>query len=147
KYEATLPPCFCPPTILKVATFWKEETKYSLRYLPTSLFARAFTRSASALFQVKRGSSKWPETCRTKTSFCCFFASSAASLGVSTTSRAVPWQASSSFLDLSPGGAAASGPPATARQSTAAFQNFRDRMRYLLCARVADDRPICMLSS
>ena len=37
KYEATLPPCFCPPlTIRNVATFWNEETKCSLRYLPTS---------------------------------------------------------------------------------------------------------------
>src|SRR6516162_7819619 len=74
----------------KVATFWKEEAKYSLRYLPTSGLASALTRSASALFQVKRGSSKLPETCRTKTSFCSFLASRAASLGVSTKLTRVP---------------------------------------------------------
>src|SRR6516225_2888434 len=74
----------------KVATFWKEQAKYSLRYLPTSGLARAFTRSASALFQVKRGSSKLPETCRTRTSFSCFLATFAASLGVSTNSTDVP---------------------------------------------------------
>src|SRR5262249_33249572 len=51
---------------------------------------RAFTRSASALFQVKRGSSKLPETCSTKTSFSCFLAIRAASLGVSTNSTLVP---------------------------------------------------------
>src|SRR5260370_6696461 len=74
----------------KVATFWKELTKLSLRYLPTSGLANAFTRSASALFQVKRGSSNLPETCSTKTSFCCFLASSAALLGVDTKSTPVP---------------------------------------------------------
>src|SRR5262249_56059847 len=58
KYDATLPPCLAPLTILNVATFWNDETKYSLRYLPTASFANAPTRSASALFQVKRGSSK-----------------------------------------------------------------------------------------
>src|SRR6266404_621496 len=65
----------------KVATFWKEETKYLSRYLPTSGFARAFTRSASALFQVKAGSSKSPETCKTTTSFSSFSALRAAALG------------------------------------------------------------------
>jgi hypothetical protein len=44
-------------------------------------FAKAFTRSACALFQVNFGSSKWPETWRTKTSFSSFFALAAASEG------------------------------------------------------------------
>src|ERR671926_1642114 len=74
----------------KVATFWNDEAKYSLRYLPTSGLARAFTRSASALFQVKRGSSKLPETWSTKTSFCSFLALVAAWLGVSKKSTLVP---------------------------------------------------------
>src|SRR5262245_24564202 len=74
-----------------VATFWNDEQKYSLRYLPTSGLARAFTRSASALFHVKRGSSKLPDTCRTKTSFCSFFAFAAADDGVSKNSTLVPW--------------------------------------------------------
>src|SRR5579883_3398299 len=74
----------------KVATFWKEDTKYSFRYLPVFTLANAFTRSASALFQVKRGSSKWPETCRTKTSFSSFWALRAASDGELTNSTWVP---------------------------------------------------------
>src|SRR5262249_26101531 len=74
----------------KVATFWKEAQKYSLRYLPTSGLANAFTRSASALFQVKRGSSKLPETCNTKTSFSFLAAWRAASEGVSKNSTLVP---------------------------------------------------------
>src|SRR5262249_39243416 len=74
----------------KVATFWKEATKCSLRYLPASGLARAFTRSASALFQVKRGSSKLPERCSTKSSFSCFLANLAASAGVSTNCTEVP---------------------------------------------------------
>src|SRR5262249_1738132 len=90
KYAATLPPCFWLPTILKVATFWKAETKYSLRYLPTSGLARAPTRSASALFQVKRGSSKLPLTCNTKTSFSSFLACLAAADGLSANSTLVP---------------------------------------------------------
>jgi hypothetical protein len=48
---------------LEVATFWNADTKWRLRYSPTSAPARAFTRSASALFQVKPASSKLPETC------------------------------------------------------------------------------------
>src|SRR5262249_18625050 len=100
-----------------VATFWKEETKYSLRYLPTSGLARAFTRSASALFQVKRGSSKCPETCSTKTSFSCFFASTAASDGVATNSTLVPWvwHVPSPRAPANPGRASAS--PSTAPNS------------------------------
>ena len=45
---------------------------------------------ASALFQVKRGSSKLPDTCSTKTSFCSFLAICAALLGVATNSMVVP---------------------------------------------------------
>jgi hypothetical protein len=41
-----------------VATFWNDAQKFSLMNLPTSGLLSAFTRSASALFQVKRGSSK-----------------------------------------------------------------------------------------
>src|SRR5262249_976179 len=85
------PPCLLPLTILKVATFWKEEQKYSLTYFPTSGLAKALTRNASALFQVRRGSSKLPETCNTKTSFSCFLAAVAASEGGSTNSMAVSW--------------------------------------------------------
>src|SRR6185437_14290587 len=69
------------PTMRKVATFWKEDTKYSLRYFPTSGLARAFTRSASALFQVKQESSKLPETCSTNRSLLSRRAVSAASAG------------------------------------------------------------------
>src|SRR5256885_15456948 len=64
KYAATLPPClvgtapFGVVTILNVATFWNDDTQFSLRNFPTSGLARAFTRSASALFQVNCGSSK-----------------------------------------------------------------------------------------
>src|SRR5579884_1949525 len=96
----------------KVATFWNDETKYSLRYLPTSGLARAFTRSASALFQVKRGSSKLPETCKTKTSFCSFLARWAAALGVSTNSTLVPNepQLPSACFNSSGGSAAPSSP-------------------------------------
>ena len=39
------------PTILNVATFWNDETKYSLTYLPTSSFASAPTRSARRCFR------------------------------------------------------------------------------------------------
>src|SRR5438477_11872041 len=81
KYEATLPPCFCLPTIRKVPTFWNDEQKYSSRYLPVSALASAFTRSASALFQVKSGSSNSPEIWRTKTSFSSLSAARAASDG------------------------------------------------------------------
>src|SRR5262249_10043067 len=91
KYAATLTRCFCLPTIRKVPTFWKEEQNDSLMYFPTSGLARAFTRSASALFQVKSGFSKLPEMCSTKTSFCSFFACVAASDGVSKNCTLVPW--------------------------------------------------------
>src|SRR5438067_6627588 len=104
----------------KVATFWKEQTKDSLRYLPTSGLARAFTRSASALFQVKRGSSKLPETCSTKTSFCSFLAISAALLGVETKSTWVPKDVQTpSVLSNGPADAGA------ARHSPAAAANKR----------------------
>src|SRR5262249_17146720 len=66
--------------------------KYLLTSLPTSSFARAFTRSASALFQVKLGSSKYPETCKTSTSFLSAAARLAASAGEATKSMAVPWR-------------------------------------------------------
>ena len=51
-------------------------------YLPTSGFARAFTLSAWALFHVNFGSSKYPETCSTKTSFSFSLAIFAASDGL-----------------------------------------------------------------
>src|SRR5262249_28201328 len=51
---------------------------------------RAPTRSASALFQVKRGSSKLPLTCNTKTSFSSFLACLAAADGLSANSTLVP---------------------------------------------------------
>src|SRR6476660_9250409 len=91
KYVATLPPCLAPPTILNVATFWNDEQKLSLTNLPTSGLARAFTRSASALFQVKAGFSKCPDTCRTMTSFSSFLACLAASAGVSSKCTDVPY--------------------------------------------------------
>src|SRR5262249_17028051 len=76
--------------------FWNDETKCSLRNLPTSSLARALTRNASALFQVKRGSSKFPLTWRMKTSFSSFLARAAASFGESTNSTDVPHEPSAS---------------------------------------------------
>src|SRR5439155_20214434 len=55
-----------------------------------SFWASAPTRSASALFQVKPGSSKLPETCSTNRSLCSRAACSAASLGLGRNATAVP---------------------------------------------------------
>src|SRR5262245_60797636 len=144
KYAATLPPCFWPLTILNVATFWKDEQKYSLTYLPTCSFARAFTRSASALFQVSFGSSNRPETCSTKTSFWSFLACLAASDGVSKNCTAVPWSPQptvSAFFSLAAGALSAGRSlpfssllPASngASESPAAVTNARERMPDLL---------------
>src|SRR5205807_9994074 len=78
-----------------------------------------------ALCQVKRGSSNLPETCSTKTSFCCFLASSAALLGVDTKSTPVPKvEQVPSVLSL-----ALTGEPAqAARPRPAAVHNRRRRM-------------------
>src|SRR2546422_7776216 len=84
----------------KVATFWKELTKCLLRYAPTSGLAKAFTRSAWALFQVNFGSSKYPETWRTKTSFSSFFALSAASEGEPDHTTEVPYDCLPHFLQV-----------------------------------------------
>src|SRR5262249_46321005 len=65
------------------------------------------TRSASALFQVNRGSSKSPETWSTKTSFSSLRACSAASLGLSKKSMVVPWAVQAAPSVFSAGGALA----------------------------------------
>src|SRR5262245_56355395 len=113
----------------KVATFWNEETKYSLRYLPTSGLARAFTRSASALFQVNLGSSKLPLTCNTKTSFSSFRAWAAASVGDSTNCTEVPNEPQLvASLSLTTTLSARADPASRARHRLAAVQ-LKPRMR------------------
>ncbi len=57
-----------------VPTFCVADTKCSFTKSPTVSFARAFTRSAWALFQVNPSSSMFPDKCSTNTSFCSFAA-------------------------------------------------------------------------